>query len=256
MAVHQRGIAERGESSGHRARTRRGISVANLDDDPERSVLLALAAVAETRSGEGTVLAEAEDALHQAVNASRIVLDMPGIGGRVDWSPSGEYLVTEGPEESGIVDLRDPTTGASVRSWQADAIDINNVVFSNDGSLLATVGDDGTAKVWDPSTGELISTTRDFGASYLASFTADDSQLLSMWSDGTMRTTSVTTGDVVSEYFLPGTNSASMSPDGTMIAIGHEEPPFAMSSTPNPATPSFPLEGHSDSVMTVAWKEQ
>ena len=74
---------------------------ASLADDPERSMLLALAAVDETRSSDGPVLPEAEDALHRAVTASRIVLSVPGVGGNVDWSPDGTIFVTEGPENSG-----------------------------------------------------------------------------------------------------------------------------------------------------------
>ena len=119
VAVQQRGAAER-ESTVAVGRELAAASVANLEDDPERSVLLALAAVDETRSSDGTVLPEAEDALHQAVNASRILLDVPGVGGRGDWSPTGEYFVTEGPEDSGMIDLRDATTGRirSLMAWR------------------------------------------------------------------------------------------------------------------------------------------
>ena len=62
---------------------------ANVADDPERSMLLAMAAIDETQSSDGTVLPEAEAALHRAVSASRIVLTVPGVGGDLDWSPDG-----------------------------------------------------------------------------------------------------------------------------------------------------------------------
>ena len=84
---------------------------ANLADDPERSMLLALAAIDETRSSDATVLPEAVEALHRAVTASRVVLSVPGVGGALDWSPDGTIFVTEGPEESGLVDIRDADTG-------------------------------------------------------------------------------------------------------------------------------------------------
>jgi hypothetical protein len=52
-------------------------------------VLLALESIGTTRAADGSVLPEAEDALHRAVSSSRIELRVPGIGGAVDWSPAG-----------------------------------------------------------------------------------------------------------------------------------------------------------------------
>ena len=74
------------------ARELAAASVANLEVDAERSVLLALEAIDRTRSVDGTVLPEAEEALHRAVTASRIVLSVPGVGGALDWSPTGVFV--------------------------------------------------------------------------------------------------------------------------------------------------------------------
>ena len=65
--------------------------------------------------------------------------------------------MTEGPEDSGLIDIRDEETGESVLSFQGHDGDVNDVAFSPDGSRLASTGDDGTLKVWDPSTGRLLS---------------------------------------------------------------------------------------------------
>ena len=48
------------------------------------------------------------------------------------------------------MDIRDAETGESVRSFHGHDVDVNDVAFSHDGSMLATTGDDGAAKVWDP----------------------------------------------------------------------------------------------------------
>ena len=65
---------------------------------------------------DGTVLPEAEEALHRAVVASRLELEVPGVGGSLAWSPAGVF-VTEGPENSGMIDIRDDVTEkASSRS--------------------------------------------------------------------------------------------------------------------------------------------
>jgi len=129
-------------------------AVANLDVDAERSILLALAAVEESRAEGGSVAPEAVEALHRSVVASRIVLRVPGLGGALAWSPRGDVFVTEGPEESGLIDIRDATTGESVRSFRGHDGDVNLVAFSEDGSLLGTSADDGVVRVWDTATGE------------------------------------------------------------------------------------------------------
>ena len=135
------------------ARELAAAAVANLEADPERSILLALAAVAETRSEGGQALPEAVEALHLAVTGSRVLERYSGVGGALDWSPDGRLFVTEGPEESGIVDIRDARTGTSVVAFRGHRDDLNDVTFSDDGSVLATSADDGTVRLWDPRTG-------------------------------------------------------------------------------------------------------
>ncbi|HEU4812180.1 MAG TPA: protein kinase, partial [Nocardioides sp.] len=135
------------------ARELAAAAVVSLPDDPERSILLALAAVEETRL-HGGALPEAFEALHRAVTASRVVLRVPGVGGGLDWSPDGTMFATEGPEESGIVDIRDAATGKSIHSFRGHRDDVNDVAFSEDGSMLATSGDDGTLRLWATDTGK------------------------------------------------------------------------------------------------------
>src|SRR5207245_9898094 len=71
------------------------VAVDNLSLDPERSVLLALQAVSETYSVDTTVTTGAEDALHRAVQASRVQLALSAhIEGvqSVAFSPDGKRL--------------------------------------------------------------------------------------------------------------------------------------------------------------------
>ena len=63
-------------------------------------------------------------------------------------------FVTEGPEETGLVDVRDAGTGESVLAFVGHEIDLNDVAFTADGTAFATTGDDGRLRVWDPETGE------------------------------------------------------------------------------------------------------
>ena len=179
---------------------------ANVADDPERSILLALEAIDGTRSSDGNVLPEAEAALHRAVTASRVERSFPGVGGGLDWSPDGKVFVTEGPENSGLIDIRDADTGASVRSFHGHDEDVNDVVFSSDGSMLATTGDDGAVRVWDPTTGErLLEVQHDYeeGGPPVGvngpSFSPDGSRFAAVWRTGVVRVIDVDTGDVIAE---------------------------------------------------------
>ena len=121
VAVDQRSEAEQ-ERREATARSLAAASSADLVEDPERSILLALAAVDATREHGGEVLPEAIEALHEAVARSRLVLSIPDVGGPVDWSPDGRTFVTTGPEGSGTLEIRDARTGASVLSFRGSRV--------------------------------------------------------------------------------------------------------------------------------------
>ena len=60
------------------ARERVAFSTLSLEEDPERSILLAMHAVDATCSAERTVIPEAEDALHRAILRSPIRFTLRG----------------------------------------------------------------------------------------------------------------------------------------------------------------------------------
>ncbi len=236
-ALDQRRDAER-ERSVATARELAAASVASLGDDPELSMLLALAAVDETRSRDGSVLPEAEEALHRAVSASRVVLSVAGLGGAVDWSPDGRHFVTEGPEDSGVVDIRDVETGESVLSFPGHDIDVNDVAYSRDGSMLATTGDDGAVRVWDPLTGDELSSFEDGGGDMVwgPSFSPDGARVAATWpAQAMVRVLEVSTGEVIAEieaveaFTTPSAQTASESPLATTAHLA------SRCSTPVPA---------------------
>jgi DNA-binding SARP family transcriptional activator len=146
-------IVARNQARIVRARELAAAAIANLESDPERSILLAMAAVDEARSADGSVLPEAEEALHRAVTSSRVVLTALGLGGRVAWSSAGVFVTTQGVARPGIIDIRDASTGERVHAFPGHDGQLTDVTFSPDGSKLATTGDDGMLKVWDPFTG-------------------------------------------------------------------------------------------------------
>jgi WD40 repeat protein/DNA-binding SARP family transcriptional activator/class 3 adenylate cyclase len=212
------------EATVAQARELAAASVANLEADPELSILLAKEAVDRTRSVDGSLLPEAEEALHRAVVASRIVNSIPGVGGLLAWSPRGVF-VTEGPEGAGMIDIRDGETGTTVLSFEGHDGDINDVAFSPDGSKLATTGDDGRLKVWNPDTGALLASRSAGGEVWGPSFSADGSLVAGSWvrrgSQGaTVRVLDLTSNaDVVAAFRVAGAIDTAVSPDGERIAV-------------------------------------
>jgi WD40 repeat protein/DNA-binding SARP family transcriptional activator/class 3 adenylate cyclase len=253
VAVNQQGRA-RSEGRVATARELAAASVANVDVDPERSVLLALAAVDRTDSADGTVLPEAVEALHRAATASRAVLRVPGVGGALDWSPDGSIFVTEGPEDSGMVDIRDARTGESVRSFPGHDIDINEVAFNHDGTMLATVGDDGAARIWDPTTGEEVHAVEVSGDDEVwgPSFSPDGSLFAAAW-PGVVRVVDLVSGRIVREIrSVPGAVSTSFDPSGTRIVVSSGQPRAVVLDVES-GDEVLSLEGQLHGLFDVAW---
>jgi WD40 repeat protein/DNA-binding SARP family transcriptional activator len=260
VAVDQRQRAER-QGQVATARELAAAATANLDADPERSMLLALEAVGMSRSDDGSVLPEAEEALHRAVTASRIVLNVPDVGGAMDWSPDGTVFVTEGAEDTGVVDIRDAQTGESVRSFVGHDVDINegdinDVAFSPAGSRLATAGDDGAVRVWDPDTGEALWSVQspDSLGVWGPSFSPDGSRLTATWvGEQVVRVIEVSSGRILHEIPSRGAWIAAFSPDGERLALAGQDQSAALVVDARSGDEVFTLAGHQWGLDHVAW---
>src|SRR5215218_8415185 len=218
VATKQRSRAER-EAGVATARELAAGALANLEADPEVSVLLAIEAVEATRSRTGTALREAEEALHRAVVASRLDLEVHGVGGLLAWSRRGVF-VTEGPQDSGLIEIRNSETGESVRSFHGHDGDVNDVAFSPDGSRLASTGEDGKLNVWDTSTGRLLSSLAAPGVASGPSFSADGSLVAAAWAEpvNQVRVFDLSTHRLLSSVPVGAVDTA-LSPDGKRVAV-------------------------------------
>ena len=105
---------------------------------------------------DGTVLPEAEEALHRAVQADRILLSARAEG-VVRYSPDGSRLFMPGLEP-GTAQFFDATTGKVLMTLRGQGDDvISQVSYSPDGRFVSTSSrSDASTDVWDAHTGELL----------------------------------------------------------------------------------------------------
>ena len=257
-AVGQRNRAERAGAAAT-ARELAAAANANVDVDSDRSILLALEAIERARSAGGSVMRGAEEALHRAVAASRVELRVPGVGGRLDWSPDGTAFVTEGPDGNGLVDVRDAETGTSLRSFTAHDGDINDVAFHPDGTLVATAGVDGATRVWDSTTGEVVrsieSPADDGAGAWGLAFSADGSLIAAAWPrDGVVKVMDLASGLIVKEITsVSSPGGVSFDPSGARIAIRSDTAPVVAVADVGSGAVVFTLDGHVENVTDVAW---
>jgi WD40 repeat protein/transcriptional regulator with XRE-family HTH domain len=202
----------------------------SLQVDPERSILLALQAVNKTYADDHTVLPEAEEALHRAVQASRVELTLRGHVGEVYsavFSPDGTRIATA--SEDGTARIWDATTGKELLAVKGSSYGTGSfhghvwyAAFSPNGKFLATAGGDNKARIWDVNTGEELLEIRHHDYIYHVEFSPDGSRLATASMDGTSNVWDALTGKLLLTIY-PGVgfipNWVSFSPDGDRIAV-------------------------------------
>ena len=178
------------------ARELSGNAVNNLSADPERSILLALQAVSVSSAGGKPILREVEEALHRAVQASRLQLTLRGHTAglyRIAFSPDGKRLATAGIDKTAKV--WDPVSGKELLTLSGHTLDVVGIAFSPDGTRLATSSYDKTAKVWDAVTGQESLTLRGHTGFIMGvAFSPDGARLATAGLDKTAKVWDVATG--------------------------------------------------------------
>jgi WD40 repeat protein len=191
-------------------------SIANLEIDPERSILLALEALDASRT------IEAEDALHRAVQASRVqaVIEAhePGALSVVTFSSDGRHLVSAASDET--VKIWDAATGE--RTLKLDG---HSAAYSPDGGQLAVVAPDGTVRMYDPLMGTQIQVPGQIDAKLSVAFSPDGSRLLTVAYGNLPKVWNPKTGSELTAF--PGhtdfISNAVFSPDGRRILTASDD---------------------------------
>ena len=158
LAFVQRNVADK-QAHIATARELALASINNLNADPELSILLGLQAVDESNLANVSVPYEVQDALHRAIQDTRIQFTLEGHTGDVSsaaFSPDGKILVTAGTDKTAIV--WEAATGKEKMVLHGHTQGINDIAISPNGKILATGGDDKTVILWDVKSGQILHT--------------------------------------------------------------------------------------------------
>ena len=146
----------------------------------------------------------------------------------ISFSPDGNMIASSGDERNSNIRLWDVQTGKLLRTLKKrtafedfEGRDVNSVVFSPDGNMIASGSGNGTIRLWNVHTGEFIK--------YLAghtktvnsvAFSPNGQTLMSAGADGVCLW-DVNTGEYIEDVPILAV-SAAFSPDGKTCAIVSE----------------------------------
>ena len=225
-------------------------ALGEVDQDPEHSLLLALAAVEECAPTPA-----AQRALATALPAARVRGVLRGhehAVTAVDWSRDGTRIATA-------------STDHTARIWDTSTYDqllvlrhddeVRAVAWSPDGTRVATMSTDRSARIWDAATARPLVIMRGHSeAGWGVTWSPTGDRVATSSNDCTTRIWDASTGAAL--ITLRGhedhTEEAAWSPDGTRIATVSSDASLRVWDTAS-GSQLMVLKGHERNVRAVAW---
>jgi len=213
--ANQNALEAQQNASSAKSRELAAAAISNLDDDPERSILLALQAVSTAHT------IEAENALHRSILESHgvLVLHHDAEVWSVTYSPDGKRIATASQDKT--AKIWDAATGQLLLTLIGHTGSVNGIVYSPDGKCIATSSDDHTAKVWDADTGEeLLTLSGHTDWVFRIAYSPDGTRLVTASQDKTAKVWDAGTGQELLTFSKHGAPvfDVAFSPDGKRVA--------------------------------------
>ena len=136
----------------------------------------------------------------------------------IDYSPNGKYILTGGTMGAFLWDIE---IGEVIRQYDGHTQIVRSVKFSHDESKLLTISDDGTLKIWDVHTGNIIDTI----PFTPIAISHDGSKMMTGGDTSIARVYDFATGQEIQQFSghnIP-ISSGAFSPDDTYILTGSQD---------------------------------
>lgn len=228
----------------------------SLDEDAERSILLALYAIGDADQADPSILRAGEAALREGLASSRMLARRAG-GAPIALSPDGRILVTAVGNAN--LAVQNTETGELLHEFAPHGEDwVTTMAFSPGGARLATGSFAGEIRVWDSATWRELHVIP--AHSFIVrdlSFSPDGSRLASSSNDMTGKVWRLEFGgDPAEPLQLDGHRSAvsgiAFSPDSRHLATTGEFPQVKLWDI-NTGGELTTLVGHELAIMAVAF---
>ena len=162
------------------------FALAEMETDPELSLLLATNSVRIMSEANEIVLPLSNGVLRQSIIKSKVRLALTGhdnVVRSVAYSPDGQRIVTAGEDRT--AKIWDAQTGTELLTLTGHDNVVWSAGYSPDGQRIVTASWDRTAKVWDAQTGtELFTLTGHDSKVYSAVYSPDGQRIVTAGEDG------------------------------------------------------------------------